>query len=1166
MKVVIDFIESQLGEFETEIIEALLLNIIEVSNVSTLICVFDERDFSIVIVLKRILEKVISSQFPKLEFIILFNNDLTSQSIEGHRNIKLMLCKINSTNVFQLNIFENHQFCKTIFTLFNEKLNNKFEVSKELNQALIKQNFYKNIADSNIIYNANTYLTKYFIEFTKCSPQKVEYLQICPKNIGVSDLKKSTICFLISKQDFLIYQENLKTLIEKLEPNHYHILLCIVDEIDFHQFHFHDFGASLINLSELENFIISLDILFLFSKFDIEKYLLMTSQDVIFCQLEMINDVFKNFSFNVLSLEGVHNFIECTVYNELLKAKFKKATKTLKYQIYFKKILLNIQKHFKQLNQKSLDNKPLNTRKKKMAYFCILPPLKSGVVDYGLNQIHYLKDFYQITLVINQAEFDIPVSISDFPVIFLNEFFNVSGEFERIFYHMSNHYMHTHMIEIIDKYPGVVELHNINISSLYAYQEVSEKIPDYWSKILYQEFGWKALLERFTQNLEEVQLTYPCLSQILDYAKGTIVHSKHAKRFLEEKYDEKLIHRVNILPFMKTSIDLPSKVDSRKKLGIPIDAFVVSTFGILTENKMIGELLEAWIFGQFEHDNMYLIYVGSDLGCQSYKHLKSKIKKLNLENKVLVTNWVDNETYHLYLAATDIAVQLRKSATGETSSAFLDCLAASIPTIFSKNLIDLDLNINGLISLENNFQISDLSFLIQTLKDNPKMCLEISNQIKNFFLTHHESRNQVHKYLDCIESFYQDNSEKHILQKTLQYAFQGKASHTKFNKKQILIDISTIQKNDLNTGIQRVVKAQLINLINLMSIEYRIDAIYFSDEDGKWKAKYANHYMQSLLKINTPFLEDEEVFPSFGSIYYLLDHTGDLVKHLYLSNIYSKWKLNGVKILSLVYDLLPIFRPDCFPPHMYDAHFQMLQTMVNISDSIVTISESVADDLKTWIEQNNICLSVYPPKIKAVLLGADLESSKCNSVEELDSSILQKIANKTTFIMVGTVEPRKGHYQVVKAFEILWKNNIDINLIIIGKRGWQNTHTFNLIENSQELNKRLFWETNVNDTTLKQLYTTCDCLINASEGEGFGLPIIEAARYKLPLILRNIPVFKEIAGENAYYFDGLSEVNLAHSIETWLNLFMTGNIPLSENMHWDSWEESTKKLIPVLLD
>jgi glycosyltransferase involved in cell wall biosynthesis len=93
----------------------------------------------------------------------------------------------------------------------------------------------------------------------------------------------------------------------------------------------------------------------------------------------------------------------------------------------------------------------------------------------------------------------------------------------------------------------------------------------------------------------------------------------------------------------------------------------------------------------------------------------------------------------------------------------------------------------------------------------------------------------------------------------------------------------------------------------------------------------------------------------------------------------------------------------------------------------------------------------------------------------------------------------------------------------------------------------------------------CVCLIAASEGEGFGLPLIEAARHKLAIIARDIAVFREVAGAHALYFEGKEPAALAIAIEDWLALYKSGKHPKSDFMPWVTWRQSSQRLKEILL-
>src|SRR5690606_7426170 len=97
-------------------------------------------------------------------------------------------------------------------------------------------------------------------------------------------------------------------------------------------------------------------------------------------------------------------------------------------------------------------------------------------------------------------------------------------------------------------------------------------------------------------------------------------------------------------------------------------------------------------------------------------------------------------------------------------------------------------------------------------------------------------------------------------------------------------------------------------------------------------------------------------------------------------------------------------------------------------------------------------------------------------------------------------------------------------------------------------------------------YKSSTCLIAASVNEGFGLPLIEAARHGLPIIARDIPVFREVAGNYAYYFDGSTGNELADAIHRWLGNYRQGEVPDSSLIHWSSWDQSTERLKALLLE
>jgi len=198
-------------------------------------------------------------------------------------------------------------------------------------------------------------------------------------------------------------------------------------------------------------------------------------------------------------------------------------------------------------------------------------------------------------------------------------------------------------------------------------------------------------------------------------------------------------------------------------------------------------------------------------------------------------------------------------------------------------------------------------------------------------------------------------------------------------------------------------------------------------------------------------------------------------------------------------------------------------------------------------------------------LGADVNSSAPTvGWPPGYGEVRQRLETGTTFLMVGTVEPRKGHAQVLAGFDELWAAGADVNLVIVGKPGGMVSKVIAALESHPLLGERLFWFNAASDQCLEDLYARADCLLAASEGEGFGLPLIEAAQHGVPIIARDLPVFREVAGEGAYYFDGKESADVASAVARWMPLCESGTAPSPSAIDWLTWEQSAAQLLSAM--
>jgi glycosyltransferase involved in cell wall biosynthesis len=394
------------------------------------------------------------------------------------------------------------------------------------------------------------------------------------------------------------------------------------------------------------------------------------------------------------------------------------------------------------------------------------------------------------------------------------------------------------------------------------------------------------------------------------------------------------------------------------------------------------------------------------------------------------------------------------------------------------------------------------------------------------------------------------------LAKAIDYSIQGEAS-----KPTLFVDISELCKHDGKSGIQRVVRSILLEWLTTPPAEYSVRPIY--TKAGEPFYRYAAKFTTLFLgKDASEADEDEAISYRAGDVYLCLDLLMDVLPHK--KSYLDAMRAHGVSVYTIVYDLLILQMPHCFVDSLQYHYKNWLSAVVEY-DGALCISQAVADELEEWLESNGP-QRLKPFKIGAFHLGADIDqSAPSKGFPENPSLRIESLSDFPNFLMVGTLEPRKGHKQVLDAFELVWNAGVDANLIIVGKHGWLVDELAERIMSHSELGKRLLWLDGISDEYLEYVYNNSQCLIAASEGEGFGLPLIEAAQYNLPIIARDLPVFREVAGVHAHYFSGTSAQGLADEIVSWLELYTRAEHPTSVEMPWLTWKQSAQQLMSQVL-
>jgi alpha-1,2-rhamnosyltransferase len=243
----------------------------------------------------------------------------------------------------------------------------------------------------------------------------------------------------------------------------------------------------------------------------------------------------------------------------------------------------------------------------------------------------------------------------------------------------------------------------------------------------------------------------------------------------------------------------------------------------------------------------------------------------------------------------------------------------------------------------------------------------------------------------------------------------------------------------------------------------------------------------------------------------------------------SRYRQEGVFVATLVYDLIPLTHPEYVGVKRSEKFRGYLQQVIRHSDTIIAISKTVRDDVVRFIEDQGRG-DVYCRDVRAFCLGAELANvsgAVRPAVQEVFSG------EKPPYLMVASFDPRKNHTQALDAFDLLWKQGVDVQLCFAGRTGSLCNDLMRRIDQHPELNKRLWVYHDLSDAELHYAYERCSGVLLPSIVEGFGLPIVESLWHGRKTFASDTPIHREVGGSLCEYFPLHEASSLAECIRRW---------------------------------
>lgn len=295
------------------------------------------------------------------------------------------------------------------------------------------------------------------------------------------------------------------------------------------------------------------------------------------------------------------------------------------------------------------------------------------------------------------------------------------------------------------------------------------------------------------------------------------------------------------------------------------------------------------------------------------------------------------------------------------------------------------------------------------------------------------------------------------------------------------------------SGIQRVVHDVHVGLVDRLTPR-GVDLLPLHTRRRPREVRLRAHRYLA----DDPLLDRHPRFPDEVDAFVLLDPNlnCDLV------SIHRSLAVSPRPVIALVHDTIPLKSPEYFESEVVTGFRLYLQPLLHIADHVVVTSQQVADDIHDlkWRIKGHV--HVLP-------LGS--------TFDPVPPALMPN--GRISIMYVSTIDPRKGHAELIEAFDTLRRLDHDVDLTIIGRAGWKMNTFFESLVGHPDFGARLRWLDSASDSSLTTEARRCSIGVFPSADEGFGLFVEEGLALGLKMVVSDIPVFREREQPNLFFSD-----------------------------------------------
>lgn len=221
------------------------------------------------------------------------------------------------------------------------------------------------------------------------------------------------------------------------------------------------------------------------------------------------------------------------------------------------------------------------------------------------------------------------------------------------------------------------------------------------------------------------------------------------------------------------------------------------------------------------------------------------------------------------------------------------------------------------------------------------------------------------------------------------------------------------------------------------------------------------------------------------------------------------------------YDVIPIISAELVADPEREKFGAYLE-LVKHCETVAGISRTAAAEFEGFVETLPAQGLVGPKVVACGLPTTEPVTETSRRRTDID---------RRDVLCVGTLDRRKNQLALVQAAELLWRAGLDFRLRLVGAGEGGPPELKALVRRLREAGRPILVERGISDSALDDAYRCARVVVFPTLHEGFGLPVVEALSYEVPVITSNFGSTKEIAeGNGAILIDPENVAQLSEAL------------------------------------